>query len=135
MIFDSRQVSSLKPLSQKYVSTANGSSTNIIGEGSLSLISNLNLDNVLVVPLLDYNLLSISQITTTLSFAVMFWPNYCVFEDIQTMKMIDYGTRREKLHCLNLESKSSNQLREALPINVFSCEDKTRKYDIWLWHR
>ncbi|KAH0720857.1 hypothetical protein KY290_005874 [Solanum tuberosum] len=82
MTFDSRQVSSLKPSSQKYIFTANSSSTPIIGERSLSLINNLNLDNVLVVPSLDCNLLSVSQITTTLSCVVMFWPTYCVFKDI-----------------------------------------------------
>ncbi|KAK4716347.1 hypothetical protein R3W88_014685 [Solanum pinnatisectum] len=38
----------------KYISTANGSSAPIIGEGFLSLINNLNLDSVLVVPSLDY---------------------------------------------------------------------------------
>jgi len=135
MTFDSRQVSSLKPSSQKYISTANGSSAPIIGEGSLSLINNLNLDSVLVVPSLDCNLLSVSQITIIISCVVMFWPDYCVFKDIQTRKTIGYGTRREKLYYLDLESKSSNQLRQALSVDVLSCEDKTRKYDIWLWHR
>ncbi|KAH0679168.1 hypothetical protein KY284_020253 [Solanum tuberosum] len=105
MTFDSRQVSSLKPSSQKYISTANGSSAPIIGEGSLSLINNLNLDSVLVVPSLDCNLLFVSQITTTLSCIVMFWPDYCVFKDIQTRKTIGYGARQEQLYYLDLESK------------------------------
>lgn len=135
MTLDSRQASSLKPSSQKYISTTNGSSEPISGEGSLSLINNLILDSVLAASSLNCNLLSVSQITTTLSYVVIFWPDYCVFKDIQTRKMIGYGTRREKLYYLNLESKSSNQLCQALSIDVFSCEDKTRKYDIWLWHR
>ncbi|KAL6312763.1 hypothetical protein AAG906_020559 [Vitis piasezkii] len=37
---------------------ANGNTTPIIGEGSLTLTDTLNLDSVLVVPSLDYNLLS-----------------------------------------------------------------------------
>ncbi|RVW45771.1 Retrovirus-related Pol polyprotein from transposon RE1 [Vitis vinifera] len=57
MTFDSRQVSPLRPSSQKIVSTANGNTTPIIGEGSLTLTDTLNLDSVLVVPSLDYNLL------------------------------------------------------------------------------
>ena len=60
MTFDSRQVSPLKSSSQHSVSTANGTSIPIIGEGSLSLTNTLNLDSVLVVPSLNYTLLSVS---------------------------------------------------------------------------
>ena len=60
MKFDSRQVSTLKPSLQKSVSTTNGISTTIIREGSLPLTDTLNLDSVLLVPSLDYNLLSVS---------------------------------------------------------------------------
>ena len=65
MTFDSKQVSPFRSSSQKIVSTANGNTTLVIGEGSLTLIDTLNLDYVLVVPSLDYNLLSVSQITTS----------------------------------------------------------------------
>ncbi|XP_024036853.1 uncharacterized protein LOC112096885 [Citrus clementina] len=58
MTFDSRQVSQLKPSSQKHISTTNGTTTSIIGEGSLRLTNELNLEAVLIVPSLDYNLLS-----------------------------------------------------------------------------
>ena len=58
MTFDSRQVSPLKSSSQNSISTANGTSIPIIMEGSLSLTNTLNLDYVLVVPSLNYNLLS-----------------------------------------------------------------------------
>ncbi|RVW62347.1 hypothetical protein CK203_062902 [Vitis vinifera] len=61
MTFDSRQVSPLRPSSQKIVSTANGNTTPVIGEGSLTLTDTLNLDSVLVVPSLDYNLLTSKQ--------------------------------------------------------------------------
>ena len=72
MTFDSRQVSPLKSSSQHSVSTANGTSIQIIGEGSLSLTNTLNLDSVLVVPSLNYNLLSVSKITTALFCVVIF---------------------------------------------------------------
>ena len=76
MTFDSRQVSPLKSSSQHYVSTANGTSISIIGEGSLPLTNTLNLDFVLVVPSLNYNLLSVSQITTALFRVVIFCLNF-----------------------------------------------------------
>ena len=82
MTFDSRQVSPLKSSSQNSVSTANGTSIPIIREGSLSLTNTLNLDSVLVVPSLNYNLLSVSHITTASFCVVIFWPGFCVFKDI-----------------------------------------------------
>ena len=60
MTFDSRQVSPLRPSSQKFVSTANGNTTPVNREGSLTLTDTLNLDFVLVVPSLYYNLLLVS---------------------------------------------------------------------------
>ena len=84
MTFDSRQVSPLKSSSQHFVSTANGTSVPIIREESLSLTNTLNLDYVLVVPSLNYNLLSVSQITTALFCVVIFLPEFCVFKDIRT---------------------------------------------------
>lgn len=97
MTFDSRQIADLRPSSQKSISTADGSEPSIVGEGSLSLTNTLNLDSVLVVQSLDYNLLSISQITTALSCVVIFWPDSCVFKDIQTKQTIGCGIKQGKL--------------------------------------
>ena len=124
MTFDSRQVSPLKSSSQHSVSTANGTSIPIIGEGSLSLTNTLNLDSILVVPSLNYNLLSVSQITTALFCAVIFCPEFCVLKDIRTRQTIGYGVRREKLYYLDLVSKSSDELRQALKIE---CSEKKKK--------
>ena len=93
MTFDYRQVSPLKSSSQNYVSTANGTSILIIGEGSLSLTNTLNLDFVLVVPSLNYNLLSVSQITIALFCVVIFLSEFCVFKDIRTRQTIGCGVR------------------------------------------
>ena len=72
MTFDPRQVPPLKSSSPHSVSTTNGTSIPIIREGSLSLTNTLNLVSVLVVPSLNYNLLSVSQITTALFCVVIF---------------------------------------------------------------
>ena len=82
MTFDSR-VSSFKSSLQKVVSTTNDNTTLVIRERSLTLTDTLNLYFVLIIPFLDYNLLSVSQITTTLSFVVILCPKFCVFKDIQ----------------------------------------------------
>lgn len=133
MTFDSRQVSPLKPSSQKFVSTANGSSAPVLREKTLPLTDTLNLDSVLVVPYLDYNLLSVSQITTALFCVVIFWPDFCVFKDIRTRQTIGCGVRRGKLYYLDLVSKSSNKLRQAFTMD--GSEGEKKKSEIWLWHR
>ena len=127
MTFDSRQVSPLKSSSQHPVSIANGTSIPIIGERSLSLTNTLNLDSVLVVPSLNYNLLSVSQITTALFYVVIIWPEFCVFKDIRTRKTIGCGVRRGKLYYLDLVSKSSDELRQALKIGDFEKKKKKRE--------
>ena len=133
MTFDSRQVSPLRPSLQKIVSTANGNTTPVIGEGSLTLTDTLNLDSVLVVPSLDYNLLSVSQITTALSCIVIFWLEFCVIKDIQTRQTIGCGIKRGKLYYLDLQSKDSNKLQQALMAD--GSEGEKKKSEIWLWHR
>ncbi|XVF37530.1 hypothetical protein REPUB_Repub20aG0016600 [Reevesia pubescens] len=71
MIRDSDQLQFIRPSSQSVISTANGS-TSPIGEGSVILSKTLTLNSVLVVLSLEYNLLSVSQITSTLAGTVTF---------------------------------------------------------------
>ncbi|KAG7983008.1 hypothetical protein I3843_04G082300 [Carya illinoinensis] len=82
MTFNNHHIQSIKPFEQHMVSTANGTPSPVIGEGSITLTENMSLDSVLVVPTLNHNLLSVAQITLTLHCIVIFWPNLCVFKDI-----------------------------------------------------
>ena len=102
MTFDNLCLQSCKPSEQHIISTTNGTPSHVIGEGFITLTEQLNLDSVLFVPTLNHNLLSVAQITSTLQCIVIFWPNFCVFKDIQTQKTISYGTRRGKLYYLEL---------------------------------
>ena len=65
MTFDVKHVFILKSSSRNCVSTANSNTNIVLGEGSSNLTKTLHLDSVLVVPSLNYNLLSVSQITNT----------------------------------------------------------------------
>ena len=131
MTWDSSQLKSVLPSSQLVISTANGSTSPITGEGSVILSNTLTLDTVLVVPSLEYNLLSISQITSTLACTVTFWPSFCVFQDILTRKILGYGVRRGKLYYLELPENRGSKISQA---NQTSSKDKARA-TIWLWHR
>ena len=72
-------------------------------EGSLTLTNTLNLDSVLVVPSLYYNLLSVSQITVVLSCIVIFWHEFYVIKDIQSRQTIGCGIKRGKLYYLDFK--------------------------------
>ncbi|KAL6330550.1 hypothetical protein AAG906_040481 [Vitis piasezkii] len=64
-----------------------------------------------VVPSLDYNILSVSQITAALFCIVIFWSEFCVFKDIQT---------RQTISCALMADGS---------------EGEEKKSKIWLWHQ
>ena len=98
MIFGSRQISSLRHYLQKFIFTPNRNTTQVIGEGSLTLIDTLKLDSVLIIQSLNYNILFVSQIIAALSYIVIFWLEFCVFKDIQTRQTIGYGIKRGKLY-------------------------------------
>ena len=132
MTFDNNHIQSIKSSDQHIVSTTDGTPSPVFGEGSISLTKNLNLDSVLIVPSLNHNLLSVAQITLALNCVVIFWPNLCVFKDIQTRKTIGYGIRRGKLYYLDLMTASSNQLAQVFSANT---PDKLQNSKIWLWHR
>ena len=110
MTWDSSQLKSVLPSSQSVISTANGSTSPITGEGSVILSNTLTLDTVLIVPSLEYNLLSVSQITSTLACTVIFWPSFCVFQDILTWKILGYGVRRGKLYYLELLENGESKI-------------------------
>ena len=111
---DSQHVLSMKQSIAHIVSTTNGNLSPVIGECSISLSHDLNLDSILVVPSLNHNLLSVAQITCALYYVVIFWPNFCVFKDIRTRKTIGCGTRRGNLYYLDLNATSSHQLAQVL---------------------
>lgn len=70
MTFDAKNTTSLTYTSQKFVTTANGTPTPVMGEGTSNVTEKLNLNSVLVVPSLYHNLLLVSQITTNLNCVV-----------------------------------------------------------------
>ncbi|WVY93108.1 hypothetical protein V8G54_032196 [Vigna mungo] len=111
MTFDSRQISTMKPSSKELISTANGDTASVIGKGSLTLTNNFTLDYVLVVPYLEYNLLS----------------------DIKTRQTIGYGVKQGRLYYLDLVSKDSRKLESALTVKSSTKQKEETK--IWLWHR
>lgn len=85
---------------QLNIYTASGDIEKVTAEGTVKVSSSMELDSVLVVPSLSTNLLSVSQITKALNCYVTFWPNDCVFQDMETHQIHGYGTRRGRIYYL-----------------------------------
>ena len=113
MISDSDKLTCHKPSSHSAIRTANGSISPVTGEGSIILTDTITLDTVLIVPSLAYNLLSVSQITITLKCTITFWPQFCVFQDILTRKILGYGVRWGNLYYLELKEKGGSMMGHA----------------------
>ena len=77
--------------------------------------------------------MSVAQITKALSCVVIFWPDHCVFKDIQTKRTIGCGTRKGKLYYLDLRTENFDKLQQVLVVDSHEVEKK--KSEILLWHR
>ena len=68
------------PCNEKYtVKIADGSLSKVVGIGSIRVTNDLNLNSVLHVPNLDYNLLSINKLAHDLHCEAKFFSNLCKF--------------------------------------------------------
>ena len=113
------------------VKVANGTFSSIIGQGIDSITSSLTLQNVLHIPNLSCNLLSVSKITKDLNCFVTFTPSHCVFQDQITRRMIWYAERKGALYYLNTHWKIGDSISQAL----ITTNNPSKVYQIWLWHK
>uniref|UniRef100_A0A251UMJ3 Putative ribonuclease H-like domain-containing protein n=1 Tax=Helianthus annuus TaxID=4232 RepID=A0A251UMJ3_HELAN len=100
----------------------NGQSLPITHIGQTKILGNLALNNVLVVPNITKNLLSIGKLTEDNSVDVLFSHPYFYIQDRQTKKTLARGCREDGLYVLR-------QTHEAL-VTTSSCP----KASFELWH-
>ena len=104
-----------------------------MGSGTISIPPLLSISNVLFVPSLNCNILSVSQLTKSHNCVFLFFPTYCTLQNIHTKDNIGGGKRSEGLYYL--EGNSQYTKGKAL---VHSTSDDTQaknKRDIWQWHK
>ncbi|TYG78642.1 hypothetical protein ES288_D02G076300v1 [Gossypium darwinii] len=77
-----------------------GSLTSVSRTGFIVCTLNLILSSVLHVPKFSVNLLFISTITKVLNCKLEFFPDHCVFQDLQTGKTIGSGRLCDDLYLL-----------------------------------
>ncbi|KAI5316695.1 hypothetical protein L3X38_036402 [Prunus dulcis] len=81
-----------------HVLTTNNPTAPITKVGSILLTPILPLDEVLLVPSLSGNLLSVPQVTEQLNCVVLMYPSIVLLHDIQTLEIFGHGTKMDVLH-------------------------------------
>ena len=120
--------------SNRKISTADGSLTTVAGLGEVCLSQSIVLKNVLHVPKLSTNLMSVNQLTQDLKCHVIFYPSQCLFQDQDTGKTIGRAKEKNGLYYLELlhdQSRTENRLASSLLTEKIS----TKKEKLWLHHR
>ncbi|KAL2933792.1 Retrovirus-related Pol polyprotein from transposon TNT 1-94 [Bienertia sinuspersici] len=111
----------LYDISSEPVGLPNGKSTTATKEGRIKLSDSLYLDNVLYVPALNCNLLSVSQLLEKQQFLVLFTNKLCVIQDRSLRNLIGVGEQCNGVYLFRL---------------VRSFQANATVADIaWLWHR
>ncbi|KAI9161237.1 hypothetical protein LWI28_015656 [Acer negundo] len=89
-----------KSCSLPHVLLPSGDKANIIAKGSLSLNSVYYLHDMLCVPTFKVDLMSVSRLTKGLNCSIIFFPSWCVLQDLATKRMIGLGKQRDDLYYL-----------------------------------
>ncbi|KAG8501579.1 hypothetical protein CXB51_003840 [Gossypium anomalum] len=112
----------------------NGVSTRITSVGNAVIPTPqklLHLSNVLCVPSIRKNLLSVSKFATDNNVFFEFHPSYCVIKDIQTREILLRGQVRDGLYHF---SASSSSLTPS--VNSATFQDCSPNTDVFsLWHK
>ncbi|XP_076916331.1 uncharacterized protein LOC143575998 [Bidens hawaiensis] len=80
----------------------NGDVIPVKGRGECTLIGGAKIKNVLHIPKLTCNLLSVSRLTNDLQSAITFFPDFCVMQKLNTRNLIGTGECRRGLYRMRL---------------------------------
>ncbi len=95
-----------------FLLVANNEKIKIIGKGSINIFQNITIDNVYLVENCNVNLISISQLTTSLKYKVIFDFNNVIFQDPVTKMMIGEGSLEDGLYFIKNNHFALNVLKE-----------------------
>ncbi|KAI5412874.1 hypothetical protein KIW84_057482 [Lathyrus oleraceus] len=107
MTSESTLFSSYSPCAgNQKIKITDGSFSAIAGKGSVVLSPMLTLKNVLHVPNLSCNLISVSKLAQDINFQTNFFRSHCVFQDLNSGKMIGSAKESGGLYYLDIGSAS-----------------------------
>ncbi|KAK8950885.1 hypothetical protein KSP39_PZI004349 [Platanthera zijinensis] len=107
------------------VIAANGSLSSIAGKGTIVCSPDLSLSSILHGPSFPRNLLSISHLNTSLNCSITFFPDVCVFQDLDTKQMLGSGRNVDGLYLLD----------QSLAPSALSSSRSLTLHNIRRWHQ
>ena len=110
---------------------ADGSLSAIAGIGDVKLSNNLTLFNVLHVPKLSCNLISVSKLTATLNCTANFFSSYCLFQNPALGTMIGSARECGGLYVLDEGTFMNKGAQQSSCLQVAS---DFKNDEIYLWH-
>jgi hypothetical protein len=134
MTWESSLFSSYSPCAGNHkIKIVDGSLSAIAGKGSVILSPLLTLKNVLHVPKLSYNLISITKLTEDTNCQANFFHSHCIFKDLNSGKMIVSAKKSGGLYYLDNGPDFEDQPQQ---ISTFfeSSFVYSNNDDIMLWH-
>ncbi|KAA0059996.1 putative tRNA pseudouridine synthase [Cucumis melo var. makuwa] len=116
--------------SNEKIRIADGSLAPIAGKGQIVPFDGFALQNVLHVPKLSYNLLSISKITRELHCKAIFLPQSVYFQDMSSRRTIGTARYSRGLYILDDDTSCSSLSRVSLLSSYFSTSEQDYKYEV-----
>ncbi|KAA0050819.1 Beta-galactosidase [Cucumis melo var. makuwa] len=107
-----------------------GSLAPIAGKGQIVPFDGFALQNVLHVPKLSYNLLSISKITRELHCKAIFLPESVYFQDMSSGRTIGTAQHSRGLYILDDDTSCSSLSRVSLLSSYFSTSEQDYKFEV-----
>ena len=89
--------------SSSNVTLADGSTSCVLGSGSVNLTPLISLSSVLSLPQFAFNLISVSKLTRALKCCISFFPDHCLFQDLTTRQIIGKGHESGGLYILDTQ--------------------------------
>ena len=120
MVTNTQFFTSMTVVTGVTVTLPNGHTVLVTHIGTITLTDSLVLSNVLCVPSFDFNLISVSKLTSSLHCCIFFLSNFCFIQDLQLCKMIGLGKQRNGLYILQKSVDSSQISAPAIPYADFT---------------
>ena len=101
MTYNTEHLSDIKVLHEKSkITLPNGNSSEISSIGTVKLSADIELQDVLYVPVFKYNLLSIPILTRHSNYVIIFYPKFCIIHDYVNNKILGIGGEHRGLYYL-----------------------------------
>lgn len=111
----------VKDIAECLVRLPNGRKIAATKEGSVIFSKELCLKNVLYVPDLDCDLISVTQLLDDMNCSVHFFPSMCVLQDLHSRKLIGTGERRDGLY----------YYRQATTVHATTVDSSSSSLELW----